>query len=397
VLRILAFFIHGYKWGEKVRGDERRFMEIAKEFRKAGMRLYVIEHSPSMQKFYHKTSIYHSLEIPSQSKLKSPLLTALMQMFHTLLFVTRICFKLRHKVDIIYVHNQDVSNLIPAFISKLIMREPLVVVLHSLRDFNLPLKDLLKTYRRTALDGLLIIVHRIVGRRILKIADIIFAVSDTIKREAIKYLGSVRVIVTGNGVDANKFRPLNLEKEYHAVFHGRIDFVQKGIGTLLKAWRVVTNNFPSVKLLLIGGFEDDHNRKLLIEFIEILGLKNNVTVTGFVSDDELIDLLNKSKIFVLPSRFEGFGLSVLEAMSCGLPCIISDIPVFRELHRGIAFLVPQYEIEGFANALLQILNSKREYYRMSSISREHALKFSWSNVAKREMLLLQSISRWFKG
>lgn len=382
-LKILVFFVHKYKWGEKVRGDERRFLELAKEYKKEGIKLYVIEHAPSMQQAYYGKQVYSSLEIPSQYE--SSHFGTLKQMLYTLLFTIRTCYKLKNKIDVIYAHNQDLSNIVLAYIAKLITKKPLVIVLHSLQDFRFPFNKLIRMYNASFIDYLLILIYRIIGKFILSSTDLIFTISNVVMNDAIKLLKSKRIVVTGNGVDPTKFRHLRLKKEYDAVFLGRIDFAQKGIDTLLKVWKVIINLLPSAKLLILGGFQDDYNKKLLMGLIEILGLRNNVEVKGFVTDDQLIELLNKSKIFIFPSRFEGFGLSVLEAMSCGLPCIISDIPALKEVYNGIAIFSSPDNVIEFASKSLKILTDQAEYEKISYSSKIHALRFSWSDVARREI------------
>jgi len=391
MLSLLVFFVHGYRWGERIRGDERRFLELAKRFKEAGLRLYVVEHAPSMQKAYYGKPMYYSLEIPSLYGYSN--YTSLMRMLYTLSFVIRVCLKFRRRIDIIYAHNQDVSNLVPALIAKAIIRKPLIIVLHSLQDFNFSFKELLKMYRGSILDSLLILSQRVIGRLILKLADMVFTVSHTVRKEAEKSLNIKRIVVTGNGVDTNKFRPLKLEKKYHAVFCGRIDFAQKGIDMLLKAWKTIVSNLPSAKLLLIGGFQDKHNQGLLKKFVEVLKLRDNIIITGFLPDEKLVELLNESNIFILISRFEGFGLSVLEAMSCGLPCIVSDIPVFKELHDGIAIFSSQESTKDLVNEVFKILSDRTRYERLSFFSRIHALKFSWQVIADKEVTIIRTIAK----
>lgn len=395
-MKVLAFFVHGYRWGEKIRGDERRFLEVAKEFRKAVLEIYTIERTLSLQHHYYgDTQVYFSLEIPS-NPCKLIVVRTFAQILYTILFIVRVCHKL--KFDAIYAHNQDLENVILSYIAKLISRRPLIVVLHSVQDFKFSLKELFSMYRGSVLDIALLSAFRIFGKLILRRANLIFAVSNTVREDAGRYLGLQRLVVSGNGVDFNKFRPDGLEKKYDAAFLGRVDFAQKGMDTLLKAWKVVTTQRPSAKLVIIGGFQDGHEgSKHLMNLVDNLSLRNNVKITGFVLDEEVIKLLNESKIFLFPTHFEGFGLSVLEAMSCGLPCIVSDIPVFRELHGGIAVLVPQDDIRIFAKEVLEILSNQAKYDEMSSASRAHALRFSWSNVAKKETIKMIKVLSYRGG
>ena len=162
---------------------------------------------------------------------------------------------------------------------------------------------------------------------------------------------------------------------------------------LLKAWKIVLAQKPSAKLIIIGGFESEENRNRLYELLSKLDLNNNVQVTGFVRDEEIAKYLSMSKVFVFPTRFEGFGLSVIEAMACGLPCIISDIPVLRELHSNVAMFVKPNDCNSFARAIISLLDDREERRRLGDRSRVHALRYKWEQVSEIEISAIRRILR----
>ena len=125
--------------------------------------------------------------------------------------------------------------------------------------------------------------------------------------------------------------------------------------------------------------------------INALGMQGRVVLTGHVSETELGSTLRQSKIFVLPSEREGFGLAVAEAMAIGLPCVISDIPAFRENFQGIAVFVPPNDSEELAQAILKLLDDENWRQELGKIGRKHVSKFSWELVASREYELLRQI------
>jgi glycosyltransferase involved in cell wall biosynthesis len=80
---------------------------------------------------------------------------------------------------------------------------------------------------------------------------------------------------------------------------------------------------------------------------------DRIKFLGHAGDDDLVALLTGAKVLLYPSRYEGFGLPPLEAMACGTPAVVSDIPVLRESTAGAARLVAPGDVAGWAAALLE--------------------------------------------
>ena len=135
---MLALFIHNSRWGEQIRGDERGFVEKAREFRKIGIEVFAIEMPPSLQNTMHPDA-YHSLLIPRLPVIKGPFgdfrsgrAKALLSYVNNLVILTVHVLKVasRTKFDFIYLHNQDVEDVIPGFVLKLLTRKKLILVHH---------------------------------------------------------------------------------------------------------------------------------------------------------------------------------------------------------------------------------------------------------------------------
>jgi glycosyltransferase involved in cell wall biosynthesis len=383
-LKILAFFIHRYRWGEQIRGDERGFLEKASRFKKLGAVLYTLEQEPSLQEHLNEP-IYVSLKIHLKHRIYNSYFGKIIKLAHLTLAALRLASKIDYNV--IYAYNQDMENVIPAYILKLVSRRPLVIIFHLIYPNDmLPFKKALRlrldkgfsipaALMASALDA--------VKRRAYSAADLHMSVSQAVKKNLIQHLKIRKVIVVQNGVDSGKFKPYNLEKIYDAAFLGRLH-PQKGIETLLRAWKLVKARNYGAKLILIGGGDKEYvkNYRNLIRELE---LEENVELAGFVSDIELVKLLNSSKTFVFPTRYDGFALSVAEAMACGLPCVISDIPALKENYGEAAVLVKPNDVTGFAVAITRLLEDKEMLESMGKKAREHIKKFNWEHVIKREL------------
>jgi glycosyltransferase involved in cell wall biosynthesis len=229
------------------------------------------------------------------------------------------------------------------------------------------------------------------------LANAVFTVSKTLKdRLTLRYPWiKGRVYVTLNGVDLDKFKPLNLEKIYDAIFLGRIHVQHKGIDKLLLAWKQIVRKYPRATLILVGGFESERDRKILDVFVKKLNLEKNIIVTGFVEDYEVVSFLNKARFFISLSTYEGFGLSLLEALVCNVPAIVSDLEVFRELHGNLVFYVNAKDIKELVTVMERIMFSSYNILVNESFTRalqSHVKKFSWDLVATKEFAILKTIS-----
>jgi glycosyltransferase involved in cell wall biosynthesis len=194
-INILVLFLHNSAWGIRIRGDERRFLEIVKRFIKFGAKLNVIEYKPSLQLSYYKTRIYKSIELKDR------------RLIYTILWLLLLALRIKD-YDIIYAYNQDLLNILGAIFFKLFRRKPLVIVVQSLQDIELSLKIIRQMYGASAIDMIFIILHRYILLPLaLNFASIIFTVSNSLKRKLTAKYPSIKrkIVTTLNGVDTNKY------------------------------------------------------------------------------------------------------------------------------------------------------------------------------------------------
>ena len=188
------------------------------------------------------------------------------------------------------------------------------------------------------------------------------------------------VPVVPNGVDVEFIQAIPPDElESDVIFVGRL-IPEKGVDLLLRALAEVKREIPDVRAVIIG---DGPERKRLEHMARNLGLEKNVLFTGFLPYKRVIALMKASKVFVLPSRREGFGMVALEAMACGLPVVTLNAPM-----NAARFLV-ENEKNGFVvrtEGILEVLSHLLEdgTLRVKAGKKEKVIlrNYSWEKIVE---------------
>ncbi len=198
------------------------------------------------------------------------------------------------------------------------------------------------------------------------------AVAEQVREAYAAELGSTPVHVVPHGVDpgwstatppgAGLRSRLGLPSAY-VVFVGTLE-PRKDLRTLLAAHRLLPDAPP---LVLVGppGWGEQVDA-------------SGAVTPGFLADDDLRQVVAGAAALVLPSRDEGFGLTVLEALAAGTPVVASDLPVLREVGGTAVAYAPVGDAEGFAAALSAVLSSPGD----PAARRAQAAGFTWSRSAE---------------
>lgn len=157
---------------------------------------------------------------------------------------------------------------------------------------------------------------------------------------------------------------------------------RKNAPLVAEAWRKFSRYYPQTKLVITGVVEPIY-----------LGLLNdcqNIEIRGFVSEAELMEIYVGASVVWLPSRYEGFGMPALEAMSQGCPVVASDIPAFREVCGVAVFFAPPFEPDMHVQKLRQTIEQSDICVTVRENARNRALEF---NSRRATDLLTEIISR----
>ena len=157
----------------------------------------------------------------------------------------------------------------------------------------------------------------------------------------------------------------------------------KNVGTLVEAFgRLPQPIRDAHDLVLVGDFR---RRPELRERAAALGIEKQTRFPGVVDDDRLIELYQQASLFVFPSRYEGFGLPVLEAMACGCPVISSNASSLPEVAGDAALLIDRSDVEVWARAMQRVLSDPALSADLRARGPIRAAQFTWDRTA-REMV-----------
>lgn len=204
------------------------------------------------------------------------------------------------------------------------------------------------------------------------------AVSEKTKRDLEK-LGVRDVKVIPNGIDFWRINEIKKAKEESdVIFAGRL-IKEKNVDILIKAVKLVKEEIPDVKCIIVG---DGPEKQKLEKLAYNLRLEDNVKFVGFLENyDNLISYMKASKVFVLPSTREGFGIVALEANACGLPVITvkHEMNAVRDIiTNGKNGFISNLSVKDIARKILVALNQKKN---MMNNCIKNAMKYDWNKIA----------------
>jgi glycosyltransferase involved in cell wall biosynthesis len=172
---------------------------------------------------------------------------------------------------------------------------------------------------------------KFIERRVARLTPHMIAVSKTTHGQLIRWGSQKTIAIIPNGVDQKRIAAIfPATDRSDLIFAGRL-IREKHADLLVRAFVILSKEHPELTLLVIG---DGPERESLLGLTRELGLGERIRILGFEAEhDDLIARMKASKVFVLPSTREGFGITALEALACGLPVVTVDHPAnaIREL------------------------------------------------------------------
>lgn len=233
-------------------------------------------------------------------------------------------------------------------------------------------------------------------KRAVEMADRLIVPSISTKKDTIRFykIEEKKIDVIYHGVtsflgDSLRFNEKERERtkkdKPYILFVGTIQ-PRKNLTRLIEAFEIVkkTNkNLPNLKLIICGG--RGWGASGIYEKARVSEVSKSIVFLGSVEHNELKELYQNALIFALPSLYEGFGLPVLEAMSCGVPCVVGDNSALSEIADDHALLANAYSSADIAEKINLFL--KNDFLRndFSRRSIKNAKNFSWAESAEKTL------------
>ncbi|CAN5126039.1 glycosyltransferase family 1 protein [soil metagenome] len=234
--------------------------------------------------------------------------------------------------------------------------------------------------------------HKAMAKRARKYADAIVVPTHSVAQELARFVNfGDRVRVIGGAVSSSLKVPddadaraaaLGLPPSY-VLAVGTLE-PRKGLASLIRA--LARPDAPDLPLVIAGpkGWGDLEVQAVAAE----AGLApERVHILGFVSDEDLALVISRATVFVYPSRAEGFGLPIIEALHFGTPVIHTDVPALLEVADDASIVVPRDDPEGLperlAQAMTQLVTHDELAARLRIAGFDRARAFSWRDSAEK--------------
>ena len=236
-------------------------------------------------------------------------------------------------------------------------------------DHILP-KGLINYYDRPLLQRLWL-------RCSLWLANANVFVSEMEYKSVTEQLGCRNPFYSPHIIYTDEYKPALEEcREEHLIFTvawlHEVNAKRKGIFEVIRAAALVKKVYPSIQFCIAG--EKSSAYPALKALVAALQLEETVHLLGVISKEEKIRYLQRCAVYLQPSRFEGFGVAILEAMACGCPVVTSSVGAIPEVVGDVATLVDCDDVERLAEAIMRFLADKQAAQETGRLARERAVR-----------------------
>ncbi len=218
----------------------------------------------------------------------------------------------------------------------------------------------------------------------LKNASKIIAVSENTKKDLVEmYNGNPEKIkVVYHGVKIPKLIDKQKTDYPYILYIGRLE-TRKNVNGLINAFNLLKDTYSVPhKLVLAGPMGYGYEK---------ISIGKDIIVKGYISDEEKWQLLQNAEMYVLPSLYEGFGMSILEAQIVGCPVITSNVSSMPEVSGNGAILIDPEDIEKICEKIYKVISNQDFKKDLIYKGYENVKNFSWEKCAKETLNILTSL------
>ncbi len=242
-------------------------------------------------------------------------------------------------------------------------------------------------------------------KRSLKVAKKIIAVSHFTKSEILNHYKdtkSEKIEVIHNGYNDEQYKHINNEKKIKEVLHkygidvpyflyvGRLER-KKNTPNLLEAFSMLKEDYPSwpIHLSLVGSASYGYDEVKFV--IEDFDLSPYLNIPGWIADEDMPYIYAGALAFIFPSKHEGFGIPVIEAMATGLPTAVSNLKVLKEVAQDASIYFDYNNPREIADLMIELYKNEDLRKDLAKKGLKRATNFSWQKSAKETLEIITSL------
>lgn len=292
------------------------------------------------------------------------------------------------KIDIIYSSTNVLPDIAPAFLFKLTHHQiPWIARVHHL------IASPIKRPGRLTVNLVSYLMQTLSNFMMRNKSTLTLGLNNKLVKILIKLkFPKKKLKILGAGINFSKINEAKSfkGKSFDGIFVGRIH-PSKGIYDLIKIWKIVINQKPDVKAIIVGGGAKEEKSKLLSQ-IKKAKMANNLKLAGYLPENKLYSTLKSSKIFLFTDYEAGWGLAIGEAMAAGLPVIGYNLDIFRDIYKQGFVTIPLADTQKFADQTLNLLNDDKSYTKLSKLALIQAKQLSWQQTSLKFQNMVRDLS-----
>ena len=205
------------------------------------------------------------------------------------------------------------------------------------------------------------------------------------------------ITVINNGLDAQEFCPIpnSTRNKNRLITTASADVPLKGLDYSLKALKLLKKDNPKMHLVVIGNYKKNGHTERLIKK---LGIEQDVIFKKNISKYEIKKLYSSSSIAIVSSLYEGFGYPVIEAMSCEVPIIATNVSSIPELVSDFGTLIEPKNENQLKRSIIKVMQNYDHFKDIAIKGRQHVIEtFNWSKITSEyEKIIYETVDRFKK-
>jgi glycosyltransferase involved in cell wall biosynthesis len=237
--------------------------------------------------------------------------------------------------------------------------------------------------------------RRWLTRRAATAASVIFTDSDFSRSEIETHLKvpspRIRVIPPGVTERHRAGTPLPADRAPLVLYVGSL-FNRRRLPHLIAAFAAATHDLPSVRLVIVGK-DRTWPQQDLAAVASAHGVSQRVDLLNYVDSEQLASLYARASLFAFLSEYEGFGLTPLEALAAGVPVLVLDTPVAREIYGPAATYVARDDRVGTARAIRELLTKPEAGSATLAQAAGVLARYSWDRAAEATLMEIERVAR----